>query len=466
MLHIYDSLEQKKKPFEPVRPKQVGIYLCGMTVYDDCHIGHARLFLVFDMIVRYFRYLNYQVTYVRNITDIDDKIIQRSQERSVSCQELSEYYIQRLHHDLEQLGLLVPTVEPRATEYIDRMISFIQILIDQGAAYVGKLGDVYYHVESFKTYGRLSQQNLGDLQAGIRIEVQEDKKGPLDFVLWKLAKPGEPSWVSPWGEGRPGWHIECSVMSLHNLGETFDIHGGGHDLKFPHHENERAQSEALTHKKMVNHWMHVGFVQKDKEKMSKSLGNFLTLKDFLAQYDPEILRYFTYMSHYRSPIDYSLDHLALAQRALVRLYLTLRDLDLEKSDPALSPLSTEYEQRFQSAMDDDFNTPEALAVLSELVRETNRRKQSEASRDKREAAALGALLKKLANVLGLLHRPPEAFLQREGGLVAEIERMIEAREAARKIKNWPEADRIRGLLQAQGIMLEDGPEGTLWRRQT
>ena len=470
MLHIYDSLEQKKRRFKPVTPNQVKLYLCGMTVYDDCHIGHARLFLVFDMVVRYFRYLNYAVTYIRNITDIDDKIIQRAQERAVSCEALSEQYIHRLHEDLDRLGLIAPTVEPRATHYIDRMVTFIERLIEQGFAYVGRLGDVYYDVGAFKNYGALSQQNLADLQSGIRVEVQQDKKGPLDFVLWKQAKPGEPAWDSPWGAGRPGWHIECSVMSLHNLGESFDIHGGGHDLKFPHHENERAQSEALTKKKMVNHWMHVGFVQKDREKMSKSLGNFLTLRNFLEQYDPEVLRYFTLASHYRSPIEYTLDHLTLAQRAVLRLYLALRDLDpeTETSSSALPRLSTEYEQRFRSAMNDDFNTPEALAVLAELVRETNSRKQSG---DKGGAAAFGALLKKLSNVLGLLLRSPEAFLKGSlgagGGLTAlEIDQMIEARETARKAKNWAEADRLREQLRAQGIILEDGAFGTLWRKQT
>jgi len=459
MLQIYNSFSKKKEIFKPLIPGKVGIYVCGITAYDYSHIGHARSFLVFDMVVRYLRFRGYQVKYVRNITDIDDKIIKRAEENKEPFLALTERFVQALHEDSRVLNIISPDEEPRATEYIPEMINMIKTLINKGIAYIGTTGDVYYNVHQFSSYGCLAHRDLEDLHAGSRVSVNEAKENPFDFVLWKMAKPGEPSWSSPWGEGRPGWHIECSAMSLKTLGETFDIHGGGADLKFPHHENERAQSEAATGKTFVNIWMHAGFVQQDKEKMSKSLGNFLTIRDFLKKYNPEVLRYFTIASHYRNPVEYSLEHIDSAAKALERLYIALRGLPVLHSTTL--PTESEYEERFNTAMEDDFNTPEAIAVLMELARELNRMRDNQ----QEFALPLAALLKKLGNSLGLLFESPESFLQNLNGKEIdrqEIEKLIELRNLARNNKNWKEADRLRDELLALGISLEDTAFGTLW----
>lgn len=455
MLQIYNTLSKKKEIFKPIHSGKIDFYVCGMTVYDHCHIGHARLFLAFDTIIRYLRYSGFEVNYIRNITDIDDKIINRAHENNETVPSLTDRMIEAMHEDFEKLNLIPPTLEPRATEYIEEMKELIQTLIDKGYAYVSENGngDVYYQVEKFDNYGCLSHLDIADLQAGSRIEVNTAKRNPLDFVLWKAAKQGEPSWDSPWGAGRPGWHIECSAMSLKNLGETFDIHGGGPDLRFPHHENELAQSEAATGKTFVNYWMHVGALQIDKQKMSKSLGNIANIKDFLEDYHPEVLRYFSISSHYRSPVDFSSDQIALSFQALERFYRALRGLEIDKTK---IPLKTAYEKEFQEAMSDDFNTPVAMAVLFELAREINRLRSEEIDK----ASALAGLLVKLGNVLGLLYEDPEVFLQpikMEG-----VEELIIERNIARKNKNWAEADRIRDKLLSRGISIEDTSTGTTW----
>lgn len=462
MLQIYNSLTNRKEPFQPIMPGKVRMYVCGMTVYDYCHLGHARAMVVFDMVVRYLRAQGYEVTYVRNITDIDDKIIRRAAELGVSVQELTERFIRAMHEDAAALGVLPPDHEPRATESIDGMIAMIQKLIDEGYAYVADNGDVYYAVSRFPEYGKLSGKRIEDLRAGARIEPGEAKRDPLDFALWKAAKPGEPSWPSPWGEGRPGWHIECSVMSTACLGNHFDIHGGGVDLKFPHHENEIAQSEAATGEKFVNVWMHNGHVRVDDEKMSKSLGNFFTVREILAKYRAEQVRYFLLASHYRGPLNYTAEALENAGSALERLYLALRGLDSQQpADLQAEPL---YYERFTAAMDDDFNTPAALAVLHDLAREINRRRQT----DPLAAARLGAILRELGGMLGLLQDDPERFLRAGGSGTGlsdnEIEALLERRRQARADRNFAEADRIRDELKAQGVIIEDGPQGTTWRR--
>jgi len=459
MLKIYNTLSKQKEIFKPIVPGEVGMYVCGITAYDYSHIGHARSFLVFDMVVRYLRYRHFKVKYVRNITDIDDKIIRRAEENQESFSALTERFIQALYEDSQLLNIVAPDIEPRATEYIPQMIEMIQQLLDKGYAYVGTSGDIYYDVHHFKSYGCLSHRALDDLQAGARIDINEAKHSPLDFVLWKMAKVSEPSWDSPWGKGRPGWHIECSAMSLKNLGETFDIHGGGADLKFPHHENERAQSEATTARKFVNIWMHVGFVQQDKEKMSKSLGNFLTIRDFLKNYSPEVLRYFTIVSHYRSPIEYSLENMDSAAKAVERLYRAIRGLAI--TSEIVLAADTSFENLFNQAMEDDFNTPEAIAVLFDLAREINRLREN----DLKRALSLAALLIKLAQVLGLLYQIPELFLQNLAGKGIdreEIEKLISQRNEARRTKNWAEADKIRQILALRGILLEDTATGTVW----
>lgn len=463
MLKIYNTLSKQKEIFKPLHPGKIDLYVCGMTPYDYCHIGHGRLFLIFDVIVRYLRSIGFSVKYIRNITDIDDKIIKRAQERNIPFMELTAEFIQAMNEDFQQLSILSPTIEPRATDYIEQMIEMIRKLVDKGYAYVGETGDVYYDIEKFESYGCLSHRDLEDLKAGSRVEINDAKQHPFDFVLWKMAKPNEPSWDSPWGKGRPGWHIECSAMSLESCGETFDIHGGGPDLKFPHHENERAQSEAATGKKFVNYWMHIGFVQKDKEKMSKSLGNFLTIRDFLKQYHPEVMRYFSIMSHYRSPIDYATDNIDAAGKGLTRLYTALRGTSLKESDARIQAKKTDFEQKFQSAMNDDFNTPEAIAVLFEIAHEINRNREA----DPKKALELASELKKLGNILGLLYSEPEAFLQNVTGKTigitpAEIEQLIAARDLARKSKQWAESDRIRDELLAKGVSLEDTAVGTIW----
>ena len=473
MLKIYNTLSKQKEIFKPLQPGRIDIYVCGVTPYDYCHIGHGRVFLIFDVVIRYLRSIGFVVNYIRNITDIDDKIINRAQEKNMPFTALTAEYIQAMNTDFQNLNILTPTTEPRATDYIQQMIDMIQQLVNKGYAYVGETGDVYYDIQKFESYGCLSHRDLEDLKAGSRVEINDAKQHPFDFVLWKMAKPNEPSWESPWGLGRPGWHIECSAMSLAQCGETFDIHGGGPDLKFPHHENERAQSEAANDKKFVNYWMHVGFVQQDKEKMSKSLGNFLTIRDFLKHYHPEVLRYFSIMSHYRSPIDYATDNIDAAGRGLSRLYTALRGISLatpvekHKVRAALlvadQSIQASFEQKFQDAMNDDFNTPEAIAVLFEIAHEINRQRETEPEK----AFMLAANLKKLGNILGLLYSEPEAFLQNASGKAIdiapqEIEQLIAARDQARKSKQWTESDRIRDILLEKGISLEDTAAGTTW----
>lgn len=459
---IYNTLSKEKELFKTLHPNQVKLYVCGPTVYDYCHVGHARVYLVFDTMVRYFQYLGFTINYVRNITDIDDKIIKRAIENNESIGSLTTRFIAAMHEDFKALHILPPTIEPRATEYIQPMVDMIQTLIDKNYAYVAENGDVYYNVRHFTSYGCLAQRDLEDLQVGARVEVNEAKHNPLDFVLWKKAKSGEPSWPSPWGQGRPGWHIECSAMGLQNLGETFDIHGGGLDLKFPHHENERAQSEAATGKKFVHYWMHIGFVQIEKEKMAKSLGNCITIRDFLAHHHPEVLRYFSLSSHYRSSMDYANHHLDSAFKGLERFYMALQGIPNLSTTTASE--NTDFERRFIEAMNDDFNTPEAIAVLFDLVRKMNKIREN----DLNAAAQLGALLKKLAGILGILQDAPEVFLQNvigKGITLAEIETLIAERNAAREAKDWGRADEIRKQLEQSGIALKDvAGGGTTWYR--
>jgi cysteinyl-tRNA synthetase len=461
-LQVTNNLTKRKEPFRPIDARRVRMYVCGMTVYDFCHIGHARVMVVFDVVNRYLRqiYGEQQVTYVRNITDIDDKIIKRANENGEAFTALTERFIAAMNEDAQALGVRRPDQEPRATLFVQEIIAMVEALVKKGLAYAAGNGDVYYDVSKFDGYGKLSGKNPEDLRAGERVAVDEAKDDPLDFVLWKAAKPGEPSWDSPWGKGRPGWHIECSAMSTHTLGQHFDIHGGGLDLQFPHHENEIAQSEGACGCTFVNYWMHNGFVRVDNEKMSKSLGNFFTIREVLAKYDPEVVRYFIINSHYRSPLNYSDQHLDQAKGALTTLYTALRGLSLPAAEEEGAAAD-----RFFTAMDDDFNTPEAVAVLFELAREVNRLRGS----DEAAAARLAAQLRRLGGVLGLLQRDPEAFLRggtAAGGLSDQaIEERIAARLAARKGKNWAEADRIRDELKAQGIVLEDGAGGTTWRRE-
>lgn len=460
MLHIYNSLSKQKEVFKPIIPGKVSMYVCGMTVYDYCHIGHGRIFVIFDVIFRFLRSLGFDVTYVRNITDIDDKIIQRAKEKNEPIFELTSRTIQAMHEDEAALSVLSPTFVPKATDHINEIIAMIQTLVDKGSAYIAENGDVYFDVKKFPSYGEMAHQDLEKLRAGARVDVVDVKHDPLDFVLWKLAKPGEPSWKSPWGEGRPGWHIECSAMSNSLLGKHFDIHGGGLDLQFPHHQNEIAQSEAANSCKFVNVWIHVGYVTIDKEKMSKSLGNFFTIRDVLKKYDAEVVRYFMIASHYRSPINYSHENLLSAYSALERMYSSLRDLP-QAAESGIE----EYEKKYVAAMEDDFNTPVAMAVLFDMVREINRLKDE---RKLNEAAGLAMGLRRLGFTLGLLQSDPDAFLKgfMQTPEVAQIEALIDARNVARKNKDWAEADRLRFELQALGIIIEDGPEGTTWRRDT
>lgn len=456
MLKIYNTLAREKQTFKPIIAGKVSMYVCGMTVYDFCHLGHARVMVVFDMVSRWLRASGYDVTYVRNITDIDDKIIKRANENNESIAQLTQRFIDAMDEDSAKLGVIRPDIEPKATEFVDGMLNMISALVDKGFAYPAANGDVFYAVNKFEGYGKLSGKSLEDLRAGERVEVDSFKRDPMDFVLWKAAKPGEPSWDSPWGKGRPGWHIECSAMSSHHLGQHFDIHGGGQDLQFPHHENEIAQSEAAhSHDgkpcQMVNYWMHNGFVRVDDEKMSKSLGNFFTIRTVLEQYDAEVVRFFILRAHYRSPLNYSDQHLDDAKAALTRLYTALRGVDV--IDGAVDWQHPQA-ARFKNAMDDDFNTPEALAVLFDLANEANRTKDADSLR----------LLKGLAGVLGLLQRNPDAFLQ--GAMTAEldVDGLIQARLTAKKNKNFAEADAIRKQLAEAGIVLEDTPQGTTWRR--
>ena len=458
MLHIYNSLSHKKELFTPIEPGKVKMYVCGMTVYDLCHLGHARVLVVFDTVTRYMRYSGYDVTYIRNITDIDDKIIARANENAEDFNALTTRFIQAMHEDAAELGVLPPNDEPKATASMDDIISMVTTLIEKGHAYAADNGDVYYDISSFKNYGQLSGKKLEDLRAGERVAIDHNKNDPLDFVLWKAAKPDEPSWDSPWGKGRPGWHIECSAMSTCCLGNHFDIHGGGQDLQFPHHENEIAQSEAATGEKFVNLWMHNGFVRINDEKMSKSLGNFFTVREILKLYQGEEIRYFVLASHYRSPLNYSDQLLDNARSSLTRLYNALRGLDVS----SVSIVEDEAVAKFNKAMDDDFNTSEAIAVLFDLAGQINR------LRDDDSALALqkAAVLKKLANVLGLLESDPETYLQGgagDGVDVEKVESLIQQRLDARANKDWSEADRIRDELNAMNIELEDKDGKTIWR---
>ena len=460
MLKIYNTLTRKKELSKPLVAGKVGLYVCGMTVYDYCHIGHARVMVVFDTVARYFRYLNYELTYVRNITDIDDKIIKRAIENGEEYGRLTERFIDAMHEDERALSVLPPDIEPRATQSIGDIITMITTLAAKDLAYVGTNGDVFYAVNNFKNYGRLSGKNLNDLQAGERVDIDLAKRNPMDFVLWKMAKTNEPAWESPWGLGRPGWHIECSAMSTCCLGNHFDIHGGGMDLQFPHHENEIAQSEGATDEKFVNLWMHNGFVRVDDEKMSKSLGNFFTVREVLKQYQPEIIRFFILSSHYRSPLNYSDEQLNDAGTALTRLYTALRGVNLVANEI----VDETYKTRFEQAMNDDFNTPVGLAVLFDLARDLNKAK----SHDPEKISILATSLRQLAGLLGILQNDPDAFMKGSGDNESDdgkIEQQIQARLNAKIAKEWPLADKIRNELKEQGVILEDSPDGTTsWRR--
>ena len=462
MLKIYNTLTRKKEIFSPRIEGKVGLYVCGMTVYDYCHVGHARVMVVFDTVARYFRYSSYELTYVRNITDIDDKIIHRAREQGVSLTELTERFIEAMHEDERALSVLPPDIEPKATQSIPGIIAMIEILCAKDLAYVGNNGDVFYAVTKFKNYGQLSGKNLDDLQVGERVDVDLAKRNPLDFVLWKMAKENEPAWPSPWGLGRPGWHIECSAMSTCCLGNSFDIHGGGMDLQFPHHENEIAQSEGATGVKFVNFWMHNGFVRINEEKMSKSLDNFFTVREVLKQYQPEIIRFFILSSHYRSPLNYSDEQLNDARLALTRLYTAIRGCDRENAD-----IDVAYKARFEAAMDDDFNTPVALSVLFDIARELNAAKEAKSAKVKH----LVASLRLLGGLLGIVQGDADDFLK--SGIVNSvvidmelIEQQIQARLAAKKARDWGLADKIRDDLKEQGVILEDTPDGlSTWRRK-
>ena len=458
MLKIYNTLKREKEEFKPIHPDHVGMYVCGVTVYDLCHFGHGRTFVSFDVIARYLRYLGYNLRYVRNITDVDDKIIKRSLENNETCDQLVDRMITEMHKDFDALNILRPDVEPRATQHIPEIIAIVEKLLAKGHAYVAEDGDVMFNVESFQKYGALSRQNLEQLQAGARVEIKSVKRNPMDFVLWKMSKENEPSWDSPWGKGRPGWHIECSAMNSKELGNHFDIHGGGSDLMFPHHENEIAQSCCAHGDDYVNYWLHTGMLTINEEKMSKSLNNFFTIRDILNKYDCESVRYFFLTAQYRSLLDYSEENIGLARKALERLYTALRgcDWNVELAE------NDQYVTAFKESMDDDFNTPGALAVLFELAREINKLK----AENQAEANKLAARLKQLAGVLGLLEQDPDTFLQGDANNdeVAEIEALIKQRNEARANKNWAAADEARNKLTAMGIVLEDGANGTTWRR--
>jgi cysteinyl-tRNA synthetase len=451
-MKIYNTLTRQKEEFKPLVEGKVGMYVCGMTVYDFCHMGHGRVMVSFDVIVRYLRHKGYDVNYIRNITDIDDKIITRANENGEPFNVLVDRMVDAMNEDFAKLGVLKPNSEPKATEHIEGILNMVQTLIDKGFAYAGSNGDVYYRVRKFDGYGKLSGKILEELESGARVDVADEKEDPLDFVLWKAAKPGEPSWSSPWGEGRPGWHIECSAMSTCCLGNNFDIHGGGPDLKFPHHENEIAQSEAATGESYANTWMHAGALRIDGEKMSKSLGNFFTIRDVLKEFDAEVLRFFLLSSQYRSEINYSQEGLKEALTKLERFYTALQGADLSVA----APEGSDYEERFEAAMDDDFNTPQAISVLFELVTAINK-----ASGD--EKNQLAALLKKLAGILGCLQTNPDDFFK--SGADADeawIQQMIEKRAEAKANKDWGTADQVRDELMEKGIVLKDGPEGTTW----
>lgn len=458
MLQIFNTLTRKKESFVPLVPGKVSMYVCGITIYDFCHVGHARTYVAFDVMNRYLRFCGYDVTYVRNITDVDDKIIKRANENGESCDALTARYTVAMHDDFHALGLMPADIEPRVTTHMAEIIELIETLVAKGYAYIASDGDVLFDVSKYKAYGQLSQQNLDMLQSGARVEIDQAKDDPLDFVLWKMAKPNEPSWSSPWGEGRPGWHIECSAMSAKHLGKHFDIHGGGSDLQFPHHENEIAQSCCAHDTPYVNTWIHTGMVQVDKEKMSKSLGNFFTVKDVLADYNAEAVRYFLISSHYRSQLNYSAENLQQAHAALGRLYTALRGVK-----PATDvDMNNDYVNTFRAAMDDDFNTALALPVLFELARDINKEKAT----DSAKASQLAGLLIKLGGVMGILQGDAETFLQSgtDSDDVAEIEALIAQRNTARANKDWAAADAARDALVAKGIILEDKAGVTTWRR--
>lgn len=477
MLKIYNSLTRQKEVFKPIQPNKVGIYVCGITVYDYCHAGHARMMTCFDVIIRYLKAIGYDVHYVRNVTDVDDKIIARAQEKGEEPHVLAERFTKALEEDERALNLLQANDIPHATAYVPQMIQLIEQLMCKGLAYVGENGDVFYAVKNFPEYGKLSHKDLEGQEAGARVQVTGAKHDALDFVLWKKAKPGEPSWESPWGNGRPGWHIECSAMVNACLGQTIDIHGGGFDLQFPHHENEIAQSEGANHKPLANYWMHVGFLQVNKEKMSKSLGNFFTIRDVLQKFHPETVRYFLLSSHYRSQQNYSEENMNQAQQALERLYNALWGMNYQEvlmDDEFYSQqlnfqcgtsegVYTEYIKRFHEAMSDDFNIPEALSVLFDLSREINRLKSSNQAK---QGSKFATLLITFMKILGLYQQSPEAFLkaginesERE-----KIEQLIHARNQARKMKDWAEADKLRDNLKVMNIELADTPTGTTWRK--
>jgi cysteinyl-tRNA synthetase len=462
MLQIFNTLSKTKEPFHPINSEHVGIYVCGMTVYDFCHMGHARVLVMFDIITRHLRRQFPKVTYVRNITDIDDKIIKRAIENGESIDQLTNRFIDAMHEDEKALGILPPDIEPRATESMNEIFYMIETLVEKGIAYQGKSGDVYYSVRKFPNYGKLSGKNLDDLEAGARVDVEDDKDDPLDFVLWKMAKPEEPSWESPWGDGRPGWHIECSAMSSNHLGNHFDIHGGGMDLSFPHHENEIAQSEGAHDCKFVNTWMHVGFVNVNEEKMSKSLGNFFTIREVLESYDGETLRYFILSSHYRSPLNFSDANLDNAKNAITKLYTSIRGLKSSAASTDEISQRLDYEQRFDAALDDDFNTSIAISILFEISKQINLEKE----KDNDFASALSGLLVRLGGYLGILQNNPEDFLKQGVQLSdEEIDQKIKDRNLARSEKDFALSDQIRNELEAHGIILEDSAEGTSWRRK-
>ena len=460
MLQLHNTLSNSKVPFTPIDEGKIRLYVCGMTVYDYCHIGHARVMVSFDVITRYLRHAGYQVEYVRNITDVDDKIIKRAAENGESCEQLTQRFIDAMHEDELALNVLPPDQEPRATGHIQAIRDMVQTLIEKKYAYAASNGDVYYRVEKFDGYGKLTNRKLEDMRAGARVDINDVKENPFDFVLWKAAKKDEVSWPSPWGEGRPGWHIECSAMTKCCLGNHFDIHGGGPDLPFPHHENEIAQSEAANGETFVNYWLHAGAVRVNKEKMSKSLGNFFTIREVLAKFPAEIVRYLLTASHYRSQIDYAEDALVEAQRALDRLYTAMDQLELQYVS-----LEGPYLDRFNSAMDDDFNTREAISVLFEMAREVNRLKRDTDP----QAAVLASQMRSLGNILGLLELDPQAYLRGEAGegdlADANVDALVVQRQQAKLDRNFALSDQIRDQLKVAGIVLEDSKEGTVWKRE-
>jgi len=453
MLSVYNTLNNKKEIFKSIEPDKVKMYVCGMTVYDFCHIGHARVLIVFDMITRWLRESGYEVHYVRNITDIDDKIIKKAFDENVDYSVITGNFIKEMNYDAAQLGVISPSLEPKATDHIDEMIEMIEGLINKGFAYKAENNDVFYAVSKFKDYGKLSGKSLKDLIAGSRVEVDKFKDDNNDFVLWKSAKANEPYWESPWGNGRPGWHIECSTMSNKLLGKNFDIHGGGQDLQFPHHENEIAQSEAVNDCQMANYWIHNGFVKIDDEKMSKSLGNFFTIRSVLEKYQPEVVRFFILKAHYRSPLNFSQKNLAEAKQALTKLYLSVRNFKLDKEFKI--NWNSKFANDFKKALDDDFNTAEAIAILFELALKVNKNQNIEDIN----------LLIKLGNVLGILSQDAEVFLKDNVNKGIDVEKIIRQRDEAKASKDYVTADKLRDDLLENDILIEDTPTGTVWRKK-